>query len=313
MAMISFVVPVYNEEESLEKFFIELLKTLPILKEDYEIIFVDDGSTDDSLSILKTFGRKNKKVIIFSFRRNQGKSEALTLGFEKAKGDYVVTLDADLQDNPKEIIKLLEKVKKDGFDISCGWRKNRKDSKLKIIASKFFNLGASFFWKLKLHDYNCGLKVYVRDAAQNLKLYGGLHRFIPLIAYQEGFSVCEVPIIHRERKFGKSKYGLSKLWKDLPDILTMLFLTRYSKRPLHFFGSIGFVLLFTGFGILIYLTFAKIFYGQGLGNRPIIFLGVLLVISGFQVLLTGFLADLMINLYQKNLKKPLLRYSSENR
>lgn len=311
--MVSIVVPVFNEEESLGSFYKELILAIPNLDKDYEIIFVDDGSEDKSLDILKNFSSKNKNVKIFSFRKNQGKSEALTFAFEKASGDYVVTLDADLQDKPIEIIKLLEKIKKEGFDLVSGWRKNRKDSYPKILASKIFNSLASFFWGIKLHDYNCGLKVYTSDAAKSLRLYGGLHRFIPLLVFEKGFKVCEVAVVHELRKFGKSKYRFSKLWKDLPDLLTMLFLTKYSKKPLHFFGFIGLIFLFVGFGILIYLTLGKIFLAQGIGDRPILFLGILLVLGGFQVVFTGFLADLIINISHKQDKEFLIKYSSEEK
>ena len=308
--MISIVVPVFNEEESLEAFYKELILIIPSLDKNCEIIFVDDGSKDRSLDILKGLSSKNKNVKIFSFRKNQGKSEALSYGFEKSSGDYIVTLDADLQDKPLEISKLLSRIKKEDFNLICGWRKNRKDSYSKIISSRVFNSLASFFWGVKLHDYNCGLKVYDRDAAKSLRLYGGLHRFIPLLVFQQGFTVTEIPVEHEIRRFGKSKYGFSKLWKDLPDIFTMLFLNKYGKRPLHFFGTIGFIFLLVGFGILIYLTVEKIFYGQGIGSRPILFLGMLLVLGGFQVLFTGFLADLIINKsYEQN--SPALKFSTE--
>lgn len=309
--MISIVVPVFNEEESLDAFNKELISVVSNLDKNYEVIFVDDGSKDKSLDILKGFGAKNKNVRIFSFRKNQGKSEALTYGFQKSIGDYVITLDADLQDKPSEISKLLNKVKKEGFNLVCGWRKNRKDSLPKIIASKIFNSFVSSFWGVKLHDYNCGLKAYDRNAAKSLSLYGGLHRFIPLLVFQQGFTVSEISVEHEVRKFGKSKYGFSKLWKDLPDIFTMLFLNKYGKRPLHFFGPIGFIFLLVGFGILTYLTIGKIFYGEGIGNRPIIFLGMLLVLGGFQVLFTGFLADLIINSSDKKDKEFPLKYSTE--
>lgn len=309
--MLSVVIPVFDENESLGALYKELFSVLSNLDENYEVIFVDDGSRDNSLEILRKFSSKNKNVRIFSFRKNQGKSEALTYGFEKSRGDYIVTLDADLQDKPSEISKLLSKIKKENFNLVCGWRKNRKDSIAKIMASKLFNLLASSFWGVRLHDYNCGLKIYDKDTAKSLRLYGGLHRFIPLLVFQQGFSVTEIPVEHDARRFGKSKYGFSKLWKDLPDLFSMLFLSKYGNRPLHFFGTIGFIFLLIGFGILIYLTIGKIFYQQGIGNRPILFLGVLLVLGGLQVLFTGFLADLIINNSHKSGKEPLVKYSSE--
>lgn len=307
--MISIVVPVFNEEESLEVFYKELNLIIPDLDKNYEIIFVDDGSQDKSLDILKEFSSKNKNVKIFSFRKNQGKAEALNLGFERARGDRIVTLDADLQDKPNQISLLQEKLNS-GFDLVVGWRKNRKDTLKHVIFSKIFNFLAWTLWGLKLHDYNCGLKIYKSECAKSLRLYGGLHRFIPLLAYQQGFEVAEVATIHQKRQFGKSKYGISKVWKDLPDMFTMFFLSKYGKRPMHFFGIIGFAFLVIGFGILTYLTSTKIFYGQEIGNRPILFLGMLLVLGGFQILFTGFLADLIINKsYEQN--SPALKFSTE--
>ncbi|HEX8931826.1 MAG TPA: glycosyltransferase family 2 protein [Patescibacteria group bacterium] len=294
--MLSVVVPVFNEEESLKAFFAELIKVVPALSADYEIIFVDDGSVDKSLEILKGFVKKYKKIKIFAFRKNIGKAEALTFGFIQAKGEYIVTLDADLQDIPSEIHKLLAKTK-EGVEVVCGWRKNRKDkSRMKII-SKLFNFFASNFFGLRIHDYNCGLKVYTHDAAKSLRLYGGLHRFIPLIVHQQGFIVDEVEVAHQARKFGKSKYGFSKLWRDLPDMFTMLFLVKYSKRPLHFFGVAGSLLLLLGVGIFTYLSVLW-FGGETIGRRPLFFTSILLIISGLQVFFTGFLADLMINIAQ---------------
>lgn len=315
--MISVVIPVFNEEESLSAFYKELVIVLEKIKSSYEIIFIDDGSTDRSLEILKSLrikGLTDSRIRIFSFRRNQGKSEALTLGFSKAKGDYVVTLDADLQDRPLEVAKLIEKLKKEDFDLACGWRKNRKDPVRKVISSKFFNFLASFFWGLKLHDYNCGLKAYAKDAAKSLRLYGGMHRFIPLLVHEQGFRVCEMPIEHDERKYGKSKYGFSKLWNDLPDIFTMLFLNRYSKRPFHFFGAVSGVLILTGIIILSYLSYIH-FLGETIGRRPLLFLGMLMIISGLQVFFTGFLADLMRHTASDkkthNEENTLLKYKSD--
>ena len=306
--MISVVISVYNEAESLHIFYEHLIQIIKILDEPYEIIFIDDGSTDGSFELLKQIAQKDRHVRFFSFRKNQGKAEALTLGFQKARGERIVTLDADLQDKPQEIPRLLEKVE-EGWDVVCGWRKNRKDSFSKVISSKIFNKIASFFWQLQLHDYNCGLKAYAKDAAKSLHLYGGMHRFIPLLAFQNGFRVCEIPVVHQKRRYGKSKYGFSKIFKDIPDIFTMLFLVRYSSRPLHFFGMIGGILLFIGFSILGYLSIIW-FQGESIGRRPLLFLGMLLVLGGFQVFFTGFLADLMISLFNKGKQEFPLKYSN---
>ncbi|MGE5042195.1 MAG: glycosyltransferase family 2 protein [Candidatus Levyibacteriota bacterium] len=313
--MISIVVPVYNEEESLEAFYEVLVKELSKLKKPYEILFIDDGSTDATLRLLKAFHKKDKDVKIFSFRKNVGKSEALSVGFSQAKGEYIVTLDADLQDKPSEIKKILDALEDpNGAEVVCGWRKNRQDSFKKKLSSKFFNSLANRFWGLKLHDYNCGLKGYTAQAAKSLKLYGGFHRFIPLLAYQHGFTVMEVPVEHAKRKFGVSKYGFSKLWKDMPDMLTMIFLSRYKERPLHFFGIVGEILFLLGILVLGYLSFLH-FAGETIGTRPLLFLGVMLVLSGIQAFFTGFLADLLVHLNdrQENGEKFLgrLKYSSE--
>src|SRR5579859_1002729 len=229
--MISIIVPLFNEEESLSALYREITIVLPTLSKEYEIVIVDDGSTDTSLKLLKQLASKDKHVHVFSFRKNHGKAEALTLGFQMAKGDIIITMDADLQDRPDQIKKLLTKMD-DNYEVVSGWRKNRHDTKAKIIASRLFNYFAGSFWGLRLHDYNCGLKAYTAEAAKSLKLYGGMHRFIPLIAYQHGFSVTEVIVQHDDRKYGKSKYGYGfmKILKNLPDMFTMLFLIKYSKR-----------------------------------------------------------------------------------
>ncbi len=311
--MLSFIIPVYDEEESISALYKELISSLLKLKEGFEVLFIDDGSTDNTLNILKTFNAKNKNIRLFSFRRNQGKAEALTLGFAKAKGDLIVTLDADLQDRPDQIEKLIKK-QREGWDLVSGWRKNRKDTLPKKISSAFFNILASIFWGLNLHDYNCGLKLYSKEAAKSLRLYGGTYRFIPLLLHEQGFRVSEIPIVHDNRKYGKSKYGISKVIKDIPDMFTMLFLSKYSKKPLHFFGAIGFVLLIIGFIILGYLSVLR-FMGEAIGRRPLLFLGMLLVISGLQVFFTGFLADLMIHIMEGSRSKGYenlnLKYSSE--
>lgn len=309
--MISVIIPVFNEEESLLVLHPLLKKEVKKITQQFELIYVDDGSTDSSFKILQKIAKKDKKIKIFSFRKNRGKAEALDFGFSRSRGDYIVTLDADLQDQPQEIHILLNKAKK-GWDLVCGWRKNRKDTKGIILISKLFNLLTGKFWGLELHDYNCGLKVYKKEAAKSLKLYGGMHRFIPLLIYQQGFKVTEVAVIHKPRKFGKSKYGFSKVWKDLPDLFTMLFLSRYGNRPLHFFGLVGGLLSLLGLVVLLYLTFIW-FQGESIGRRPLLFLGMLLVLAGIQTFFTGFLADLFINLLytKKENNTPLLKYSSD--
>jgi glycosyltransferase involved in cell wall biosynthesis len=308
--MISAVVPVFDEEESLQNFYNELVNELSKLTDRYEILFIDDGSRDSTLDILKELEKKDNNVKAYSFRRNHGKAEALTFGFQKAKGDLIVTLDADLQDRPSEISKLIEK-NKDGFDVVSGWRKNRKDSFAKIIFSKMFNFMASTFWNVRLHDYNCGLKLYTNDAAKSLNLYGGMHRFIPLLVAQEGFRVTEVPVVHDVRKFGKSKYSAWKVLTQMPDMMTMLFLSKFSQRPLHFFGFIGGILVFIGLLIGSYMTILRLL-GETIGNRPLLLLGLLLIITGMQVGFTGLIADLILNVSRKDKFESLnLRYEHQ--
>jgi len=315
--MISYVIPVLNEEESLEAFYRELMQSTTSLEKEYEIIFIDDGSTDNSLHILKNLEKQNNHIRIFSFRRNLGKSEALTFGFAKSRGDYITTLDADLQDQPSEIEKLLKKCKQ-GTEVVCGYRKNQKRKIYMIAISKVFNMILGKIFDLRIHDYNCGLKVFTKDAAKSLHLYGGLHRFIPLLAYEQGFTVDEIEVRHAERKYGKSKYGFSKIWKDLPDMFTLIFLTKYSKRPLHFFGIIGGIFILVGSIILLNLAVLH-YLGAAISRRPILFLGMLLEIAGLQIFFTGFLADLMINishapkmLDEDNLHFPI-KYTSDKK
>lgn len=293
--MVSVIVPARDEEEGIQAFYDELMKYLPKVSKEYEIIFIDDGSRDKTLKILKSFVVKNKHVRVFSFKRNRGKADALAYGFFHAKGDTIITMDADLQDKPSQLQKFLDKHK-EGADVVCGWRKDRKDKQKMVVISRFFNYVIGLVFGLKLHDIDCGFKLFSKEAVEKLYIYGGLYRFIPLLLYQEGYVVDEVVVEHEARNYGKSKYGFSKIWKNLPDLFTMFFLVKFRNRPLHFFGVIGGLFLLVGFIILLYLTYIHTFLHQPIYRRPIMFGGILLVISGFQVFFTGFLADLMINL-----------------
>ncbi len=206
-------------------------------------------------------------------------------------------MDADLQDKPSQIHKFITKHK-EGADVVCGFRKERKDKSKMVIISRFFNYLIGVLFGLKIHDIDCGFKLFTTGAAKSLKIYGGLYRFIPLLLYQEGYIVTEVVVEHDARRLGSSKYGFSKVWKNLPDLFTMIFLVKYSKRPLHFFGTIGVLFLFIGVAIMSYLTFIHYAFGDRVGTRPILFVGILFIISGFQAFFTGFLGDLMINITQ---------------
>lgn len=311
MKTLSIVVPVFNEEEGIEAFYTELTKELNKLSLKSEVIFVDDGSTDSSITLLKDVAKKHPTVRVFSFRKNLGKAEALTLGFQKAEGDLIITMDADLQDLPSEIPLFLKK-QEEGVDVVCGWRKDRKDaSKMKVI-SKFFNALVHKAFDVPVHDYNCGYKLYTNEAAKSLRLYGGQHRFIPVLAANQGFIVDEVTVKHEPRKFGYSKYGFSKIFKDIPDMFSMLFLMKYQQRPLHFFGFFGGGLSFLGFIILFYLFVLRIL-GEKIGERPLLIFGVLLFLAGLQLFFTGFLAEILINLSKRNDYKFPLKYSSDSK
>ncbi len=296
--MLSIVVPVFNEEESLLVFYDELTKELKKIGGRYEIVFIDDGSTDTSLELLKGLEKKDNQIRIFSFRKNSGKAEALSLGFQKANGSIVITMDADLQDQPSDIPLFLAKHKED-IDVVCGWRKNRKDtSKMKII-SQLFNKVVHKAFDVPVHDYNCGFKLYTSEAAKSLNLYGGQHRFIPALIAEEGFSIGEVVVHHVPRQFGYSKYGFSKVFKDLPDMFSMLFLLKYRKRPLHFFGTVGGGSMVIGAVILSYLALYKLFTGAAIGGRPLLLFGVLFFLAGLQIFFTGFIAELITNQTQR--------------
>lgn len=292
--MISVIVPAKDEGEGIQAFYDEMMKVMPGIDKEYEIIFIDDGSTDNTLEVLKSFVPKNKRIRVFSFKRNRGKADALAYAFAQVKGDVVITMDADLQDKPSQIEKFIAKHKA-GSDVVCGWRKHRKDKSKMVIISKFFNWLNGKLFGLHLHDIDCGFKLFTTEAAKSLHIYGGLYRFIPLMLHEKGFVVDEVVVEHEVRKYGHSKYGFSKVFKSLPDLFTMIFLIKYSKRPLHFFGVVGGLLVLIG-AILLFSLWIYQLQGHSIGQRPALIFGMLLVISGLQTFFTGFLADLIINL-----------------
>jgi len=305
---ISILVPVFNEEESITILYNELKNNLDPLY-NWEVIFVNDGSTDNSSQIIIELIDKESNVKQISFFQNKGKSEALNVGFKECKGDYIVTIDADLQDDPSEIKNLIDKIK-DGYDMVSGWKKNRKDSITKTFPSKIYNFVLRLISGIKLHDFNCGLKAYKSNIVKVINIYGGLHRFIPIIVKQNGFKkIAEIPVNHRERKFGKSKYGSSRLLHGFFDLITVLFLNKYFSRPLHFFGSIGFLLTFLGLTINTYLTYNWFYYKyfvefnkdvQFTLDRPLLFFGILTLIIGFQLISLGLIGELIVRYYKKN-------------
>ena len=288
---LSVVVPVYNEVESLPLLHEELTRTLATLDLPYELIFVDDGSTDGSDRGLVALYRADPHVQVIQFRRNFGKAAALEAGFTASHGDAVVTLDADLQDVPAEIPRLLAALD-DGADLVSGWKHPRHDPRSKTIPSALFNRVVRAMTGVQLHDFNCGLKAYRAEVLPEIRIYGELHRFIPVLAHVRGFRIVELPVQHRERRFGRSKFGGSRFARGFFDLLTVLFLTQYTRRPLHFFGWFGIVTLLLGLGINAYLAVLW-FLGQPIGNRPLLTLGVLLMILGTQFVVFGLLAEMI--------------------
>ncbi|PIQ70361.1 glycosyltransferase [Candidatus Shapirobacteria bacterium CG03_land_8_20_14_0_80_40_19] len=288
--MISVIIPFLNEEQSLTELYQRLTA---VLKKEFEIIFVNDGSTDNSLKVVQELAEKDGRIRLINFIRNKGKSAALTAGFKKARGEIIITMDADLQDQPEEINKLLEKLK-DGYDLVSGWKKKRYDKKIIVYFSRLFNWIIRKTTKLQIHDINCGFKAYRREVAENLSLYGDLYRFIPILAAKEGFKIGETEISHALRRYGRSKYGFSKFFKGFFDLTTVLFLINFKTKPFRLFGTAGISLFGLGSAILVYLT-AVWFSGESIGRRPLLIFGMLLVIVGIQLFSLGLMAELLVS------------------
>ena len=296
---LSFIIPVFNEEESLEELHDEI--TQNTVDNRYEIIFIDDGSTDNSYKKLEELKNVDKNVKVIKFRKNFGKAAALQAGFDNAEGDIIFTMDADLQDNPNEIHKMIEKLQ-EGYDLVSGWKIKRKDPISKTLPSKLFNFVTSKIFKLKLHDYNCGFKAYRKEVVKELDIYGEMHRYIPAIAHSKGFHITEIPVNHRKREHGVSKYGFERYLRGFFDLLTVKTVTNYSKYPLYLFGGIGFLLSLIGFLIGLYLTYIKFFHDAALSNRPLLFLSILLIMVGIQFFSIGLLSELLVNLNRRHNK-----------
>ncbi len=290
---LSIVIPVFNEEQSVISLYKELTGVLTSLKEDYEIVFVDDGSNDGTFQVLEGIRHTDDRVKIIRLRRNFGKSVALNIAFKHSKGDTIITMDGDLQDDPKEIPRFLEKLSED-YDLVSGWKYERKDPLTKRLPSKMFNKLSSLLTGVEIHDFNCGFKAYRKQFLSHVHLYGELHRYIPAIAQWHGFRVAEIKVKHHSRKYGKSKYGFSRIIKGSLDLITVKFLMGYSSRPLHVFGMPGIISLFAGFLIGLYLLILKYSEGVVLSERPLLLLSVLLFFIGLQFLSIGLLGELMI-------------------
>ncbi|WP_448583993.1 glycosyltransferase family 2 protein [Thermocrinis sp.] len=295
--MLSVIIPAYNEEENVPILYEKLKKVLDNLGEDYEIIFVDDGSTDSTYDRLRKLATEDKRVKVLRFKKNYGQTAAMSAGFEHAKGDVIVTLDADLQNDPEDIPILLEKLK-EGYHIVSGWRKDRKDPFLsRKLPSMIANWLISKITGVHLHDYGCTLKAYRAEVVKDLELFGDMHRFLPALTKRKGAKIAEVPVRHHPRIYGRSKYGIGRTVRVLLDIMLVKFLNEYINKPLYMFGSIGFFLLSAGFVALLYLVFLKLFLDESIGGRPLLILSVLSILAGIQLISTGLIAELLIRIY----------------
>jgi glycosyltransferase involved in cell wall biosynthesis len=295
--VISVVVPVHNEERSIALLLDELDSALQPLGAPWEAIFVDDGSTDGSYAALTRLHSARENVVVVRLRRNFGKAAALAAGFAQAQGEVIVTIDSDLQDDPAEIPRLLVKLD-EGFDLVSGWKMRRRDSLRRRMLSRLFNAVARWISGVRLHDMNCGLKAYRTEVVRGLRLYGELHRFVPVLAHHRGFRIAELPVNHRPREHGRSRYGLERYLRGFLDLLTVSFLGRYRHRPLHLFGGLGLALSVAGIGVLVYLTVVKVM-GQAIGQRPLLILGVLLVVVGLQVFSLGLITELITSHHEE--------------
>ncbi len=302
---LSIVIPLYNEKENVEPLYAQLKAALEGAGREYEIIIVDDGSTDRSFDVLKRLHEDDERLKVIRFRRNFGQTAAFAAGFDRSQGEVVITMDADLQNDPADIPLLLAKIE-EGYDVVSGWRVHRQDPFLtRRLPSMIANWLISRVTGVQLHDYGCSLKAYRREVVKNVQLYGELHRFIPAIANWMGVSVAEVPVRHHSRRFGKSKYGLSRTARVLLDLLTVRFLLSYSTRPIHIFGGMGLISFVVGIGLGLYLSFVKFALGQDIGDRPLLLLAILLMVMGVQFISMGLLGELVVRTYYETLDKPI--------
>ena len=301
---LSIVIPVYNEEESLELLYNSIINNLENTNVNFEIIFIDDGSSDKSWNVIKTISEKKTNLSSIKFRKNYGKSDALDAGFKVSNGKYVLTMDADLQDDPNEIYPLFKMINQDNYDLVSGWKKKRNDPLSKTIPSKFFNLVTRIFSGIKLNDFNCGIKIYKKELINSINLYGEMHRYIPLIAKWNGYDkIGEKIVNHNKRKFGKTKFGMERYIRGFLDLISVSFVYKFGKRPMHFFGSLGVISFLIGFmsvGWIIYEKLSKISNNIPLDqirpvtDQPFFYIALLTIIVGVQLFLVGFISELII-------------------
>jgi glycosyltransferase involved in cell wall biosynthesis len=301
---ISVVIPLYNEEENVRELHDRLKAVLDAMDTDYEVLFIDDGSTDSTLQLLQDIQAQDNQVVVLSLRRNFGQTAAFAAGFDYSRGDIIVTMDGDLQNDPNDIPRLIELMK--DHDLVSGWRKKRKDPFIsRRLPSIMANWLISKVTGVNLHDYGCSLKAYKRDVIKNLKLYGEMHRFIPAVASWYGVRIAEIETTHHPRLRGKSKYGISRTMKVVLDLITVKFLQSFSTKPLQFFGPIGLASGMLGFLISLFLAIEKLLLGKEIGGRPLLLLGALLIIVGIQFIGMGLLGEMMVRVYHETQKKPI--------
>ncbi|MFZ1042015.1 MAG: glycosyltransferase family 2 protein [Anaerolineales bacterium] len=301
---LSLIIPVYNEEENLPILFDAVTKVMMLLKKPWEVIFVNDGSTDQSLEVLRGLAKKDQHVRVIVFRRNFGQTAAISAGIDHAKGDVVILLDADLQNDPADIPMLLSKLE-EGYDVVSGWRKDRKDNAItRNLPSMMANGLISWVTGVHLHDYGCTLKAYRREVLDEFRLYGETHRFIPVFAHSVGARIAELPVHHHPRLYGKAKYGLERTMKVVLDLFTVKFLLSYGNKPIRLFGGTGMVLMFASLVTLVYLFARKIIASTSVTASPLLPLAIMFLILGFQSILMGLIAELLVRTYHESQRKP---------
>jgi len=304
---VSLVLPVYNEEDNVQPLYEALSATMAGLALPCEVVLVNDGSSDDTAGRLDAVAERDERFVVIHLRRNFGQTAAMAAGFDHATGDVVIAMDADLQNDPTDIPKLLDKMA-EGYDVVSGWRRDRKDKFLtRILPSKIANWMISTMTGVRLHDYGCSLKAYRREVLRDVRLYGEMHRYIPALAYWAGGSVAEVVVTHHARRFGKSKYGLSRILRVLLDLFTVKFLLAYSTKPIQVFGRWGIMAGALGFLLALYLSVEKLFFNVNIGNRPLLLLAVLLLLVGVQLVTMGLMAEVQVRTYYESQNKPIYR------
>lgn len=304
---LSIVIPIYNEVETLPHLVNQVIQGVSAFSGTYEIICVDDGSQDGSVELLKQLVIRHQPLRAVILRRNYGQTAAMAAGFEHAQGHTIVTMDGDLQNDPQDILPLVYKLN-EGYDLVSGWRKKRQDAALtRLLPSKIANIIIGKVTGVKIRDYGCSLKAYRADLVADMKLYGELHRFLPALAFIEGARVTEMPVRHHARKHGESKYGLSRTFRVVMDLLTVAFMKTFLTRPMHVFGSLGMLTLGTGSLLGFYLAFTKIFLNQSIGDRPLLLLSVLLILAGVQLFCVGLIAELLMRTYHESQNRPIYR------